>query len=303
MLYADVCVNTPLGRRAGAAADAGTETFTYAVPDRLAGRVQPGHLAWVPFRGRRLQGVVLSLNDAAPDFDTHEIISLVWAEPVLTPAQIALAHWVSGYYLAPLIEALRLMLPAGLSQRGRTVLVRTARPVPSGLTPRQTALLDRIARQEGDWAEVTEGLRTVLAAVTAAGALPAVHCCAAEVPYPLLVRAGARAVSVDLTLHRVAADDALGEALDAGLRLVAGLVAGTGSVRPAEGAVLAPVLGLGARLGFAPDDLVPRVALSPTCGLAGADARWVRTALTALRTAGRALRQDEDTDQETTDAR
>jgi primosomal protein N' (replication factor Y) len=108
-------------------------------------------LVWTPFRGRRLQAVVLRLSDAAPAFETQEIISLVWAQPVLTPAQIALAYWVSDYYVAPLIESLLLMLPAGLSQRGRNVLARTAKPAGSDLTPSQTALLARIAQNEGDW--------------------------------------------------------------------------------------------------------------------------------------------------------
>ena len=168
MLYADVCVNTPLGRReAGSGADDDGEfdplgqAFTYAIPDRLAGRLKPGHLAWVPFRGRRLQAVVLKLGDVPPDFDTHEIISLVWAQPLLTPAQIALAYWISDTYLAPLIESLRLMLPVGLSQRGRTVLVRTQEPAPPNLTATQAALLARIAQSEGEWAEVSKGLRGV----------------------------------------------------------------------------------------------------------------------------------------------
>ena len=168
MLYADVCVNTPLGRRVGGggADDDGEfdplgQAFTYAVPDRLAGRLKPGHLAWVPFRGRRLQAVVLKLGDVPPDFDTHEIISLVWAQPLLTPAQIALAYWISDTYLAPLIESLRLMLPVGLSQRGRTVLVRTQKPAPPDLTATQAALLARIAQSEGEWAEVSKGLRGV----------------------------------------------------------------------------------------------------------------------------------------------
>jgi primosomal protein N' (replication factor Y) (superfamily II helicase) len=165
MSYADVCVNTPLGRRvAGGTSDDAEfdplgQAFTYAVPSRLSGRLQLGHLVWVPFRGRRLQAVVLSLSDAAPPFETHDIISLVWAQPLLTPAQLSLAHWISNFYLAPLIEALRLMLPAGLSKRGRTVLVRTEEPAPATLTPTQATLLARISEAEGAWAEVSEGLR------------------------------------------------------------------------------------------------------------------------------------------------
>ena len=161
MIYADVCVNTPLGRRTGASPDALTGTFTYAVPQHLVGRVEPGHLVWTPFRGRHLQAVVLRLSDAAPSFDTQEIISLVWAQPVLTSTQIVLAYWISDYYVAPLIESLLLMLPVGLSQRGHNVLARTAKPASSDLTPNQTALLARIAQKEGDWAAISEGLRGV----------------------------------------------------------------------------------------------------------------------------------------------
>ena len=166
MLYAEVCVNTPLGAPRPldsatgvvhpATADAG-QAFTYQAPDMLAGRLQPGHLVWIPFRGRRLQGIVLRLTDAAPDFQTREIISLVWAQPVLNSSQLALAHWISEHTVAPLIECLRLMLPAGLSQRGRTVFVRTSVPPPAGLSEKQQALLSRIAQAPGDWSDITTG--------------------------------------------------------------------------------------------------------------------------------------------------
>lgn len=135
--------------------------FTYQVPAALAARLAPGHLVWVPFRGRRLQGVVLRLHDAAPDFQTRELISLVWAQPVLNAAQLSLADWISEYYLAPLIESLRLMLPVGLSQRGRTVFRRTPAPAPAGLSAKQGELLARIAREPADWAEITAEVKRV----------------------------------------------------------------------------------------------------------------------------------------------
>ena len=171
MLYAEVCVNTPLGAprplgpgsglRSPAGDDAAGQSFTYQTPGSLAGRLLPGHLVWIPFRGRRLQGVVLRLSDAAPDFQTREIISLVWAQPVLNAAQLALAHWISQQTLAPLIESLRLMLPAGLSQRGRTVFVRTAAVAPSGLSEKQQALLARIGQAPGDWSDITDDVKRV----------------------------------------------------------------------------------------------------------------------------------------------
>ncbi|MGE5603513.1 MAG: hypothetical protein ACM30E_10700, partial [Nitrososphaerales archaeon] len=165
MLYADVCVNTPIGAAPPGPAvggdDAARQTFTYGIPASLAGRLVPGHLVWIPFRSRRVQGVVLRVHDAAPDFRTRELIALVWAQPVLTPAQLALAHWISEQTLAPLIESLRLMLPAGLSQRGRTVFVRTAAPAPGGLSEKQLGLLARIAHKSGDWSELTKDVKRV----------------------------------------------------------------------------------------------------------------------------------------------
>jgi primosomal protein N' (replication factor Y) len=135
--------------------------FTYAVPDALAPRLQPGHLVWIPFRGRRIQGVVVHIVDAAPDFQTREIIALVWAQPVLLPHQLTLARWISEQTLAPLIESLRLMLPAGLSQRGRTVFVRTGVPAPAGLSEKQRAVLNRIASKPGDWSDITADVKRV----------------------------------------------------------------------------------------------------------------------------------------------
>jgi len=167
MRYADVCVNAPLNRKAAAApAEDGAHdplgpTFTYAVPEPLAGQLEPGHLVWVSLRGRRVQAVVLKLSDAPPDFATQEIAALVWPQPLLTPTQIALAYWISRTYLAPLIESLLLMLPAGLSQRGRTVFARTTKSAPADLTPTQAALLDRIAAKTGEWDKVSAGARGV----------------------------------------------------------------------------------------------------------------------------------------------
>lgn len=163
MLYAEVCVNTPLGAPlpAHASPTPAAQSFTYQAPAVLAGRLQPGCLVWIPFRGRRLQGVVLRLADAAPDFQTREIIALVWAQPVLSSAQLALAHWISEETLAPLIECLRLMLPAGISQRGRTVFVRSLSPAPAGLSEKQQALLARIGQAAGDWSDITADVKHV----------------------------------------------------------------------------------------------------------------------------------------------
>lgn len=135
-------------------------------------------------------------------------------------------------------------------------------------------------------------LRDVLEAVAAAGAAPAVHCCAADVPVDLVVGAGARALSVDLALVAGRDDEAWGRAVEDGVRLLLGIVPTTPVSLSDLAATVGPVERWWHRLGFAPETLAARVAVSPACGLAGASPEWVRTAYARCVAAGRALRDD-----------
>ncbi|WP_426510541.1 methionine synthase [Dactylosporangium sp. McL0621] len=120
--------------------------------------------------------------------------------------------------------------------------------------------------------------------ITAAGVPVVVHCCAAAVPLTLLREAGAVAVAVDLSLVRDL--DTLGELLDAGMGLLAGV-----SGDSAE-ALASQVRDLWRKLGFPLKSLPAQVVVTPPCGLAG-EAK-VTAALTAIREAGRRLTADLD---------
>lgn len=126
MRYAEVVVNAPVPRRViTGIEEEGPEseysplgpTFHYSIPTPLRDEVAIGQLIQVPFRTRRLQGIVVGLTDRPPVFETRDIEEIIDPEPVLSPLQIELARWMSNYYLAPLIHCLRLMLPPGLEQR------------------------------------------------------------------------------------------------------------------------------------------------------------------------------------------
>ncbi|MBE9506989.1 MAG: hypothetical protein IMY86_02985, partial [Chloroflexi bacterium] len=109
--FVEVVVLSPVKAPAvGAAAP----TFTYHLPDALQDRLAAGSLVVVPFGPRRLYGIVVALSDESPVPDTRPVESLVDPDPVLTPAQIALARWMSREYLASLHECLKLMLPPGV---------------------------------------------------------------------------------------------------------------------------------------------------------------------------------------------
>jgi len=87
------------------------QPFTYALPETLQHRVQPGSRIVVPFGPRKLTGVILNCHDDPPAVATREAMRLIDAEPVLNSELLALGRWIAGYYCAPLGEVLRSMLP------------------------------------------------------------------------------------------------------------------------------------------------------------------------------------------------
>jgi methionine synthase II (cobalamin-independent) len=126
--------------------------------------------------------------------------------------------------------------------------------------------------------------------VDAAGGPVVVHCCARDVPLALIHSAGATAVAVDLGVYgRTAADlDALGESIEAGLGLWAGVVPSTDTDLSGPGDTVSAVRTLWRQLGFAPERLA-QVVLTPACGLAGASPAYARAAQQRLRSAARTL--------------
>jgi len=143
-------------------------------------------------------------------------------------------------------------------------------------------------------ADAEAGLQTVLttAATAAPDAVPAVHCCARNAPVGLLVAAGARAVGLDLSARTARDDDALGEAVEAGVVLMLGVVPGSDAALPDLAGSVAPVRALWRRLGFTPERLASAVVPTPTCGLAGASPAYARAALARVREVGRVLVED-----------
>lgn len=134
--------------------------------------------------------------------------------------------------------------------------------------------------------EASETLAWVLDAVTAGGAEPWVHSCAAGTPLALLRGAGARGLSVDLAMTTAADHDVLAEALEAGETVALGVVPAVDPLAPPdEKQVTETVLRWLDMIGLDPATTVGSLVVSPTCGLAGASDSWTRRALAVLRAA------------------
>src|SRR5665213_2446261 len=138
-LTCDVALPVPIER-----------VFTYSIEGALpvvGGRVL------VPFRREQLQGIVVALHNHTPAVDTpttetpspaniRPILRVLDQEPVLSEHLLQLGTWIAEYYLAPLGEVLRTMLPLGaevrreiaysITGRGASALQTTQQPM---LTP------------------------------------------------------------------------------------------------------------------------------------------------------------------------
>ncbi|HKI26936.1 MAG TPA: primosomal protein N' [Candidatus Sulfotelmatobacter sp.] len=96
--FSDVAVPVPLDM-----------VFTYRVP--AGANPVVGGRVLVPFRQKRMMGIVVELHDRAPSVATKNIVSALDAAPVLDEQLLRLGRWIADYYLAPLGEVFRTMLP------------------------------------------------------------------------------------------------------------------------------------------------------------------------------------------------
>ena len=106
--FAEVAAPVPLRR-----------LFTYAIPDALVGRVQPGSRVAVSFAGRKVPAVVVRLLDAEPAqpegekrFAIKPLAGLLEREPIFDAELLAFLAEAASYYLHPIGEVMRTAAPA-----------------------------------------------------------------------------------------------------------------------------------------------------------------------------------------------
>ena len=107
-------------------------TFAYSVADGDAGRAQVGMRAVVPFRSKKLLGVILGPGEPRPGVTIKPVHDLPDTAPVIAESLISLAQWMSAYYVVPIGVVLRTILPVALTG--------AADPTPARKTRRVLAL-------------------------------------------------------------------------------------------------------------------------------------------------------------------
>ena len=113
-LFCDVAVPIPLDM-----------AFTYRMPEGL--HLSLGSRVVVPFRGRKMVGVITGLHDHEPKLTVKNVAQSLDDEsmPALSAELLRLGQWIGEYYLAPPGEVFRTMLPLNAEFK-RAVVYRIA---------------------------------------------------------------------------------------------------------------------------------------------------------------------------------
>jgi primosomal protein N' (replication factor Y) (superfamily II helicase) len=144
-LLADVAVPLPL-----------PDPLVYEVPANWAALAVPGVRARVLVGKRRLNGMIVEVHHRQPEgVNLRPIVEILDREPVLTPDLLDLARFTADYYMAPLGEVVRSMLPADLPPWGdRKVWLTDAGALAVPRSPDEAAVLE--ALREGGRMTVAE---------------------------------------------------------------------------------------------------------------------------------------------------
>ena len=99
-------------------------TLTYASAEPL----KIGHIVEIPLGKNTTVGIV-SAKTTKPDFETKEIIRVLYAEPL--PKHLVKAlFWLSDYYRCPLSTVVQAMLPRGITKKRRKLKADNSIAVP-----------------------------------------------------------------------------------------------------------------------------------------------------------------------------
>jgi len=169
-LLADVALAVPLDL-----------VFTYAIPPGMEPVV--GGRVLVPFRQQRMSGIVVELHDRPPQVNASQVkirkvIEALDLSPVLDEQLLKLGKWIADYYLAPVGEVFRTMLPLAaefkravsyhITDEGRMALHlagMSGSPARSKRTPEQQLVefrvLDYLAERESVGSERLRGATRV----------------------------------------------------------------------------------------------------------------------------------------------
>lgn len=138
MKFADVIVPLPI-----------VGQYTYAVPEKLEGKVCPGIRAIVPFGKKKYYTAIVTRvhEDAPAEYETKELVEILDGKPVLLKRQYDFWQWIADYYLCTLGDVYKAALPSGMKLESETLVVSNPDyEAEAPLTEKEQLVLDTLGR-------------------------------------------------------------------------------------------------------------------------------------------------------------
>ncbi len=99
------------------------QTYTYTIPVDLIDKVKPGCRAEVELKNKKYAGLVKSVLDKEPSYQTKPILNVLDDEPIVYPQQLQLWQWMAQYYMCSEGEVMAAALPAHFKLSSETILL------------------------------------------------------------------------------------------------------------------------------------------------------------------------------------
>lgn len=134
-------------------------TFTYILPEEMAGEVKVGMRVIVPFgRSKFYTALVYGIRFTPPEnVELKEVIGVLDAEPIVRPQQIKFWEWIASYYQCTLGEVFKAAVPSGLKLESETTISLVEEfEAEAPLKEREQLLLDVLKDKEHTVSELNK---------------------------------------------------------------------------------------------------------------------------------------------------
>lgn len=139
-------------------------SFDYAVPRELADAVRPGSRVRIPLGPRRATGTVTAVRagtgaDAVSGYQLKPLLGVIAGQSGVPPTLLRLAQWLADYYMAPLEQVMRSLLPVAVRAEATGFRTRKRVRLPEEWTDKLAAAAAALATRAPRQAEVLAQLR------------------------------------------------------------------------------------------------------------------------------------------------
>jgi primosomal protein N' (replication factor Y) len=111
--------------------------FDYEVPENFEGQIKVGQLVRIPFKGRKISGIVAKLKNQPDEVKTSlkAIIDVPDPAPQLDENYFALLHWMANYYSVSPALLLKIFIPEPPRRTIRFKTKREIKPIAPSVPP------------------------------------------------------------------------------------------------------------------------------------------------------------------------